>query len=174
MNILSKPAFCFSTFWFNNFFFVFFFALETDITLVTTRMKIRFVAKKSFLKRSTSKCYFSFLSLLLNFLFLLNGNLSWITCLIITKALTLLSPRFFWVLSYEEKEGNYLKQHQGDLNKKEIQLNLCNIFSFFIFNELYYLSNDSKSRKARARSYYYEITCWRSLFNITSENFNLE
>ena len=26
---------------------------------------------------------------------------------------------------------------QGGLNKKEIQLNLCNIFSIFIFNELY-------------------------------------
>ena len=27
--------------------------------------------------------------------------------------------------------------NQGGLNKKEIQLNLCNIFSIFIFNELY-------------------------------------
>ena len=26
---------------------------------------------------------------------------------------------------------------QGGLNKKEIQLNFCNIFSIFIFNELY-------------------------------------
>ena len=26
---------------------------------------------------------------------------------------------------------------QGGLNKKKIQLNLCNIFSIFIFNELY-------------------------------------
>ena len=28
---------------------------------------------------------------------------------------------------------------QGGLNKKEIQLNICNIFSIFIFNELYLL-----------------------------------
>ena len=28
---------------------------------------------------------------------------------------------------------------QGGLNKKEIQLNLCNIISIFIFNELYFL-----------------------------------
>ena len=27
--------------------------------------------------------------------------------------------------------------NKGGLNKKEIQLNLCNIFSIFIFNELY-------------------------------------
>ena len=27
--------------------------------------------------------------------------------------------------------------NQGGLNKKEIQLNLCNIFSIFMFNELY-------------------------------------
>ena len=26
---------------------------------------------------------------------------------------------------------------QGGLNKKEIQINLCNTFSIFIFNELY-------------------------------------
>ena len=30
--------------------------------------------------------------------------------------------------------------NQGGLNKKEIQLNLCNIFSIFIFNELYLFS----------------------------------
>ena len=30
-----------------------------------------------------------------------------------------------------------LTENQGDLNKKEIQLNLCNIFSIFVFNELY-------------------------------------
>ena len=30
-----------------------------------------------------------------------------------------------------------VQYYQGGLNKKEIQLNLCNIFSIFIFNELY-------------------------------------
>ena len=30
-----------------------------------------------------------------------------------------------------------LTENQGDLNKKEMQLNLCNIFSIFVFNELY-------------------------------------
>ena len=30
--------------------------------------------------------------------------------------------------------------YQGGLNKKEIQLNLYNIFSIFIFNELYLLA----------------------------------
>ena len=37
-----------------------------------------------------------------------------------------------------------------------------------------YSSNDSKLRKTRARSYFYEIPFWRSLFNISSENSNLE
>ena len=32
---------------------------------------------------------------------------------------------------------------QGGLNKKEIQLNLCNVFSIFIFNDLYLFCNDS-------------------------------
>ena len=36
----------------------------------------------------------------------------------------------------ENEKSNY-KTEQGGLNKKEIQLNLCNIFSIFIFNELY-------------------------------------
>ena len=37
-----------------------------------------------------------------------------------------------------------------------------------------YSTIDSKSRKTKARSYFYEMPCWRSLFNISSENFNLE
>ena len=32
---------------------------------------------------------------------------------------------------------------QGGLNKKEIQLNLCHINSIFIFNELFFLPDDS-------------------------------
>ena len=31
--------------------------------------------------------------------------------------------------------------YQGGLDKKEMQLNLCNIFSFLIFNELYLFVN---------------------------------
>ena len=38
-----------------------------------------------------------------------------------------------------------------DFNKKEIQVNLCKIFSFLIFNELYLFTNDSQSPKTRAR-----------------------
>ena len=34
-------------------------------------------------------------------------------------------------------EIRYTGSSQRGLNKKEIQLNLCNIFSIFIFNELY-------------------------------------
>ena len=34
-----------------------------------------------------------------------------------------------------------------------------------------YSPNDLKSRKARAPSYFYEIPCQRSLFNISTENF---
>ena len=36
------------------------------------------------------------------------------------------------------------------------------------------LPNDSYLRKTRARSYFYEIPCWNSLFNISNENFNLK
>ena len=38
-----------------------------------------------------------------------------------------------------------------DFNKKEIQVNLCKIFSFLIFNELYLFTNDSQSPKTKAR-----------------------
>ena len=37
-----------------------------------------------------------------------------------------------------------------------------------------YSPKDSQSRKTRARSYFYEIPCQCSLFNISTENFNLE
>ena len=37
-----------------------------------------------------------------------------------------------------------------------------------------YLTNDAKSCKTRARSYFYEIFRWRSLFNITTKNFELK
>ena len=33
--------------------------------------------------------------------------------------------------------GNFTTVSKGGLNKKETQLNLCNIFSIFIFNRLY-------------------------------------
>ena len=36
-----------------------------------------------------------------------------------------------------------------------------------------YSSNDSLSRKTKARSYFYEIFRERSLFNISTKNFNL-
>ena len=36
---------------------------------------------------------------------------------------------------HRDKKNN--KSGQGDLNKKEIQLNLCSIFSFLMFDELY-------------------------------------
>ena len=32
-----------------------------------------------------------------------------------------------------------------------------------------YSPNDSSSRKTRARSYFYEIPCWRTLLNISTE-----
>ena len=43
---------------------------------------------------------------------------------------------------------------QGGLNKKEIQLNLCNKFSILIFNEFHLFTFDSSSRKTRAPSYF--------------------
>ena len=64
------------------------------------------------------------------------------------------------------------KYSQGGLNK-EIQLNLCN-FSIFIFKSSIYSPNDSKLRKTRARSCFYEIPCYHSFFNISNEKFNLE
>ena len=38
---------------------------------------------------------------------------------------------------YDKNVRVEITENQGGLNKKEIQLNLCNIFSIFIFNELY-------------------------------------
>ena len=37
----------------------------------------------------------------------------------------------------EKAETLTFTYDQGDLNKKEIQLNLCNVFSIVIFDELY-------------------------------------
>ena len=48
---------------------------------------------------------------------------------------------------------------------------------YFLFSHLMdstYSPNDSKSRKTMMRSYFYETHCYRSLFSISSENFNLE
>ena len=70
---------------------------------------------------------------------------------------------FFWYLSHHSFP-DMVRQllGQGCLNKKEIQLNLCSVFSISIFNEF----------KTRARSYFYQIPCKRSLFHICSKNFN--
>ena len=46
--------------------------------------------------------------------------------------------------------SNGNKSEQGALSKKEIQLNLCSIFSSLIFSEPY-SPNGSQSRKTRAR-----------------------
>ena len=48
---------------------------------------------------------------------------------------------------------------------------------YFLFSHLMdstYSPNDYKSRKTMMRSYFYETHCYRSLFSISSENFNLE
>ena len=48
---------------------------------------------------------------------------------------------------------------------------------YFLFSHLMdstYSPNDFKSRKTMMRSYFYETHCYRSLFSISSENFNLE
>ena len=37
-----------------------------------------------------------------------------------------------------------------------------------------FLPNDSQSCKTKARSYFNEIPCQRSLFNISTEKFNME
>ena len=45
----------------------------------------------------------------------------------------------FFILFHEgfRNKKQVLIIYQGPLNKKEIQQNFCNIFSIFIFNELY-------------------------------------
>ena len=60
---------------------------------------------------------------------------------------------------------------QGGLNKKKTQLNLCNIFFIFIFNELYLMS---LNHVKLGRGYFYKVPCQHSLFNISSFNFKLE
>ena len=49
---------------------------------------------------------------------------------------------------------------QVGLNEKEVQMNLCNVFSIFTFNEFYIFAycNHSQSLETRARSYFYEIS----------------
>ena len=59
----------------------------------------------------------------------------------------------------------YLDNFQAawGFNTKEIQLNLCQSFSY-LMNSVY-LSNDSQLRKTRVHSYFYEIPCQRNLFD---------
>ena len=59
---------------------------------------------------------------------------------------------------------------QECLNKKEIQLNLCNIFSTLTFDKPFIRLMTLN----RVNYYFYEIPCQRSFFNNSSENFNVE
>ena len=58
---------------------------------------------------------------------------------------------------------------QGDLNSRRYNWIFVTYFLLWYLMNFIYLPNDSKLRKTRACSYFYDIPCYHSLLNILSK-----
>ena len=61
----------------------------------------------------------------------------WLKCAIVSNIMVTWIWINMHISIFQTRKINAYIWNQGELNKKEIQLNLCKIFTIFIFNELY-------------------------------------